>query len=82
MTEVLQKLSDETINEAQKSLDSIFLELKKILGEERHKNEIYVNVLWLSNLIDDEYFRRKDAEAVDVSKHNLNYDYKDSVIIL
>lgn len=82
MTEVLQKISDDTIYSVQKSLDSIYDELQEILGEDRYKNEIYTNVLWLSNLIDDEYLRRKDNEAAIASKHNLNYDYKDSVIII
>lgn len=82
MTDVLQKISDDTINSVQKSLDSIYVELKEILGEDRHKNEIYTNLLWLSNLIDDEYLRRKENEAAKASKHNLNYDYKDSVIII
>lgn len=79
MTEVLQKLSDDTLYNVQKSLDSLYTELNLELGTERFKNEIYVNVLWLSNLIDDEYIKRKNIEAVKAGKHMLNYDYKDNI---
>lgn len=79
MTEVLQKLSDDTLYNVQKSLDSLYTELNLELGTERFKNEIYTNVLWLSNLIDDEYIKRKDKERAEASVHNLNYDYKDNI---
>lgn len=78
MKEVLQKLSYDTINQAQKSLDRLYCELNLFLGEDRFKNEIYTNVLWLSNLIDDEYIRRRTTEAEEVNIHNLNYNYKDN----
>lgn len=79
MTEVLQKLSDDTLYNVQKSLDSLYTELNLELGTERFKNEIYTNVLWLSNLIDDEYIKRKDKERAEASGHKLNYDYKDNI---
>lgn len=78
MDEVLQNISYDTINRVQKSLDRLYCELNLFLGEDRFKHDIYINVLWLSNLIDDEYIRRRTTEAEEVNRHNLNYKYKDN----
>lgn len=75
MKEVLQKLSNETLQKLQYGLDNAYIELKVRLGEYRFDNEIYLNILWLSNLMDSEYLRRQSITDEEASKHNLNYNY-------
>lgn len=82
MTEVLHRLSDDTLNNAHKGLSALYSELMLKLGAERLNNDIYGKVLDLYIKIDDEHIRRKKIEAGKVSKHNLNYDYKDNIIII
>lgn len=81
MTEALKSLSDDTLNKAHKGLSALYSELIINLGSERLNNDIYAKVLDLYIRIDDEHIRRKKIEAGVVSKHNLNYDYKDNVIM-
>ena len=81
MTEVLQSLSDDTLNKAHKGLSALYSELMLNLGAERLNSDIYSKVLDLFIRIDDEHLRRNKIEAGVVSKHNLNYDYKDNVIM-
>lgn len=82
MTEVLQTLSDNTLNDAHKGLSALYSELMLNLGAERLNSDIYSKVLDLYIKIDDESIRRKKIETVKTSGHNLDYDYKDNVIII
>lgn len=59
MKETLTHILDSSLFNATKGINEVLDDLKEGLGEERFRNELYITLLKVSNLLDGEYFRRE-----------------------
>ena len=59
MKETLTHILDSSLFNATNGINEVLDDLKEGLGEERFRNELYITLLKVSNLLDGEYFRRE-----------------------
>lgn len=59
MKQTLSHILDSSLFNATKGINEVLDDLKEGLGEERFRNELYITLLKVSNLLDGEYFRRE-----------------------
>lgn len=59
MKQTLSHILDSSLFNATKGINEVLDDLKEGLGEERFRNELYITLLKVSNLLDVEYFRRE-----------------------
>ena len=62
MKHTLNHILDSSLDRATSGLDEVLSDLKEGLGEERFKNEYYIAILKVSDLLDSEYLRREKAK--------------------
>ena len=58
----LNQVSTEALNEASDGLHKVSEELKEALGDDRFRNEFYIKLIALENLIGREWMRREKAK--------------------
>lgn len=63
MKQTLTHILDSSLFNATKGINEVLDDLKEGLGEERFRNELYISLLKVSNLLDGEYFRREREKA-------------------
>lgn len=59
MKQTLTHILDSSLFNATKGINEVLDDLKEGLGEERFRNDLYITLLKVSNLLDGEYFRRE-----------------------
>ena len=62
MKQTLNHILDSSLDRATSGLNEVISDLKEGLGEERFKNEYYIAILKVSDLLDSEYLRREKAK--------------------
>ena len=61
----LNPLSTSALGNASNGINEVIDELKEVLGDERFKNEFYIQLLTLSNIFGSEWLRRqREAEGL------------------
>lgn len=59
----LNNVSSEALNEASHGLHQVTEELKEALGEERFRDEFYIQLISLENVLGSEWMRRERQKA-------------------
>lgn len=59
MKQTLTHILDSSLFNATKGINEVLDDLKEGIGEERFRNELYITLLKVSNLLEGEYFRRE-----------------------
>lgn len=61
----LNQLSTSALGNASNGINEVIDELKEVLGDERFRNEFYIQLLTLSNIFGSEWLRRqREAEGL------------------